>query len=173
MARFSGCSGVHNLALAEDVTQEALLRAMRTWSMGGIPANPPAWITQVAMNLARDALRHQRMASGKEGALLTHHEIMSGTAPAAWAPAQEVRDDQLRLIFVCCHPAIAPDAQVILALKVLGGFSTGEIARAFLSSEAAIEKQLTRTKHRIAEAALAQVGPEQTYLTRMLARTGT
>jgi DNA-directed RNA polymerase specialized sigma24 family protein len=57
--------GVHNLALAEDVAQEALLRALRNWSMGGVPANPSAWITQVAMNLARDALRHQRMATGK------------------------------------------------------------------------------------------------------------
>src|SRR5882757_866509 len=62
--------GVHNLALAEDVAQEAMLRALRTWSMGGIPANPSAWITQVAMNLGRDALRHQRMSAGKEPALV-------------------------------------------------------------------------------------------------------
>lgn len=152
--------GVHNLALAEDVTQEALLRAMRAWSMGGIPANPSAWITQVAMNLARDALRHQRMATGKEPALVTHHEQMLATPAVAWAPAHEIKDDQLRLMFVCCHPAVAPDAQVILALKVLGGFSVGEIARAFLSSDAAIEKQLTRTKQRIADAAIGFELPE-------------
>lgn len=152
--------GVQNLALAEDVAQEAMLRAMRAWSMGGIPANPSAWITQVAMNLGRDALRHRKMATGKEPALVTHHEQMLATPAVAWGAAHEIRDDQLRLLFVCCHPDIAPDAQVILALKVLCGFSTGEIARAFLSSEAAIEKQLTRTKQRIADAAIPFELPE-------------
>lgn len=149
--------GVNNFALAEDVAQEAMLRALRTWAMGGVPANPSAWITQVAMNLGRDALRRQRMAGGKEPALVTHLELGAPPAPSPAAAAerdQEIRDDALRLLFVCCHPSIAPDAQVILALKVLCGFGTGEIARAFLSSEAAIEKQLTRTKQRIAEAGL-------------------
>lgn len=160
--------GVHNLALAEDVAQEAMLRAMRSWSMGGIPANPSAWITQVAMNLARDALRHRKMATGKEPALVTHHEQMLATPAVAWGPAHEIRDDQLRLLFVCCHPEIAPDAQVILALKVLGGFSTGEIARAFLSTEAAIEKQLTRTKQRIADAGIPFELPEGADLTSRL-----
>ncbi len=152
--------GVHNLSLAEDVAQEAMLRALRTWSMGGVPANPSAWITQVAMNLARDALRHRKMATGKEAAIITHHEQMTATPAAAWEAAQEIRDDALRLMFVCAHPAIAPDAQVILALKILCGFSTGEIARAFLATEAAIEKQLTRTKQRIAEAGIGFELPE-------------
>lgn len=150
--------GVHNLSLAEDVAQEAMLRALRVWSMGGVPANPSAWITQVAMNLGRDALRHQRMAAAKEPALVTHHE-QQRPSPGPDSAAG-IRDDTLRLMFVCCHPAVAPDAQVILALKVLGGFSTGAIARAFLSSEAAIEKQLTRTKQRIADAAIPFALPE-------------
>ena len=77
-----------------------------------------------------------------------------------WGTSPEIRDDALRLMFVCCHPAIAPDAQVILALKVMCGFSTAEIARAFLNSEAAIEKQLTRTKRRIHEAGIAFDIPE-------------
>src|SRR5690606_7916919 len=80
--------GVHNLALAEDVAQEAMLRALRTWSMGGIPANPSAWITRVAMNLARDAMRHQRMATGKEEAIITHDEQMRATPAVAWETAQ-------------------------------------------------------------------------------------
>lgn len=160
--------GVHNLSLAEDVAQEALLRAFRTWSMGGIPANPSAWITRVAMNLARDALRHQRMSAAKEPALVTHHEQMRATPAVAWEAVQEIRDNTLRLMFVCCHPAIAPDAQVVLALKVLCGFSTGEIARAFLSSEAAIEKQLTRTKRRIQEAAIGFDIPDGEDLTPRL-----
>ncbi len=152
--------GVHNLALAEDVAQEAMLRALRTWSMGGVPPNPSAWITQVAMNLAKDHLRRQRMSASKEPAIITHHEQTMPTPAAAWESAQEIRDDQLRLMFVCCHPSVAPDAQVILALKIICGFSTAEIARAFLSSESAIEKQLTRTKQRIHEANLAFEIPE-------------
>ena len=144
--------GVHNLTLAEDVAQEALLRAMRTWSMGGVPPNPSAWITRVAMNLAKDALRHQRMSSHKEPAITTHIELTSAMPAAGGDEAHEIRDDTLRLMFVCCHPSLSPDAQVVLALKMLCGFSTAEIARAFFSSEAAIEKQLTRTKQRIRDA---------------------
>lgn len=144
--------GVHNLSIAEDVAQEAMLRALHSWSMGGVPANPSAWITRVAMNLARDTLRHQRMSGAKESAIVTHLEQMAPTPAAPVEGVQEIRDDALRLLFVCCHPEIASDAQVVLALKVLCGFSTGEIARAFLTSEAAIEKQLTRTKQRIQEA---------------------
>jgi RNA polymerase sigma-70 factor (ECF subfamily) len=152
--------GVHNLTLAEDVAQEAMLRALRSWSMGGVPANPSAWITRVAMNLARDALRHQRMSGGKEAAIGHHIEQTRSTAPAIGDTENEIADDALRLMFVCCHPSIAPDAQVVLALKTLCGFSVGEIARAFLTSEAAIEKQLTRTKQRIQNAGLAFDIPE-------------
>jgi RNA polymerase sigma-70 factor (ECF subfamily) len=146
--------GVHNLALAEDLAQEAMLRALRAWSMGGVPANPPAWIMRVAMNLATDALRHRNMSAAKEADIITHVEQMTPQAAVIGETAPEIRDDALRLMFVCCHPSIAPDAQVVLALKVLCGFSTGEIARAFLTSEAAIEKQLTRTKQRIAAAGI-------------------
>ena len=154
--------GVRNMSLAEDVAQEAMLRALRNWSMGGIPANPSAWITQVAMNLARDAMRHQRMSGAKESAIVYHFE--QSYAPPAVAVAMEatheIRDDALRLMFVCCHPSIAADAQVVLALKVMCGFSTGEIARAFLGTEAAIEKQLTRTKQRIQAAGIGFDLPE-------------
>lgn len=160
--------GVENLALAEDVAQEALLRALRTWSMGGFPANPSAWITQVAMNLARDALRHRRMSGSKETALQTHFEQMRSSPPAMAEDDNAIRDDALRLMFVCCHPLIAPDAQVVLALKVLCGFSTGEIARAFLTSDAAIEKQLTRTKQRIQNAGIGFDIPAGENLTARL-----
>lgn len=152
--------GVQNLSLAEDVAQEAMLRALRTWSADGVPPNPSAWITRVAMNLARDLLRHQRMSAGKEGAIVTHQEVTATTAPEAGEPSPEIRDDALRLMFVCCHPSVAADAQPVLALKVLCGFETREIARAFLSSEAAIEKQLTRTKQRIQDAGIGFEIPE-------------
>ena len=152
--------GVHQLTLAEDLAQEAMLRALHVWSMGGVPPNPSAWITRVAMNLAKDSLRHQRMSASKESAIGTHIEQTYATPTVAWENTQIIRDDALRLMFVCCHPSIAADAQVILALKVLCGFSTGEIARAFLSSEAAIEKQLTRTKQRIRDAGIGFELPE-------------
>lgn len=149
--------GVHNLSLIEDAVQEAMIRALRTWSMGGVPPNPSAWISRVAINLALDALRHDGMSASKEDAIAAYLEQTASAPPSADAVALEsdehvIRDDALRLLFVCCHPAISPDAQVVLALKVLGGFGTGEIARAFLATEAAIEKQLTRTKQRLRDA---------------------
>ncbi|MET0263091.1 MAG: DUF6596 domain-containing protein [Rariglobus sp.] len=152
--------GVENISLAEDIAQEALLRALRTWSMGGVPPNPAAWITRVAMNLAKDTLRHKSMSSSKETAIITHLEQTLPSPAIAAGTAPVICDDALRLIFVCCHPSVSPDSQVVLALKVLCGFSTGEIARAFLSSEAAIEKQLTRTKKRIQESNTAFEIPE-------------
>src|SRR5689334_13469701 len=89
--------GVQNLALAEDVAQEAILRALRTWSMGGIPPNPSAWIMRVAMNLARDAMRHQRMSGAKESAIVTHFEQMRSTPPSDGEGEHEIVDDTLRL----------------------------------------------------------------------------
>jgi len=112
------------------------------------------------MNLAKDALRHQRMSAAKEPAVITHIEQTYATPAVASENAHEIRDDALRLLFVCCHPSLTPDAQVVLALKVLCGFSTGEIARAFLTTESAIEKQLTRTKQRIRDANIGFVIPE-------------
>lgn len=151
--------GPQNLTLAEDVAQEAMLRALKSWSISGFPANPSAWITRVAMNLARDALRHRKMSLAKEPAVITHFEQMSSPAGTP-DPDQVIRDDALRLMFICCHPILTPDTQVALALKVLCGFSTGEIARAFLSSEAAVEKQLTRAKQKIRQAHLGFEIPE-------------
>ena len=165
--------GVHNLSLAEDIAQEALLRALRSWSMGGVPPNPAAWITRVAMNLAKDTLRHRRMSADKEAAIITHIE-QTLPASASFAPdaavdsSHTIRDDALRLLFVCCHPSVAADSQVVLALKVLCGFSTGEIARAFFASEAAIEKQLTRTKQRIQESNIAFELPDGAELSARL-----
>ncbi len=153
--------GPQHLTLAEDVAQEAMLRALHSWSMGGVPPNPSAWITRVAINLARDALRHGRMSGSKETAVLTHFEqTHSRGADQFGIDENEIHDDALRLMFICCHPSVSTDAQVMLALKVLCGFSTGEIARAFLSTEAAIAKQLTRTKQRIEAAGLGFGIPE-------------
>ncbi|MEO7725022.1 MAG: sigma factor, partial [Chthoniobacterales bacterium] len=110
--------GTQNLALAEDVAQEAMLRALRNWSMGGIPQNPSAWIMRVAMNLAKDVLRHQRMSATKEPAIITYLDQALAGSTLGKTSEHEIRDDALRLMFVCCQPAIATDAQVVLALKV-------------------------------------------------------
>src|SRR5690606_15086054 len=117
------------------------------------------------------ALRHRGMAAAKEDAI-PHHQthaqsgnVSTGAAiTAALADEDEIRDDTLRLLFVCCHPEIAPDAQAMLALKVICGFDTAEIARAFLGTEAAIEKQLTRTKQRLRTAGVGFDLPEGTDL---------
>ena len=161
--------GPQNFSLVEDVAQEALLRAMRTWSIGGFPPNPSAWITRVAINLARDTMRHRRMSASKEPGIITHFEQLLPDLPSGGdGDEHQIRDDTLRLMFVCCHPSIAPDAQVVLALKVLCGFSTAEIARAFMSKEAAIEKQLTRTKQRIRSGNVAFAIPESRELAARL-----
>ncbi|HTO02399.1 MAG TPA: DUF6596 domain-containing protein, partial [Opitutus sp.] len=160
--------GPGNLNLVEDVAQGALLQAMRTWSIGGVPPNPSAWITRVAINLARDTLRHRRMSFSKEPNIITHIEQMLPEAAPVGDGELEIRDDALRLMFVCCHPLLSSDAQVVLALKVLCGFSTSEIARAFLSSDAAIDKQLTRTKQRIRDANIAFEIPQGDELSARL-----
>ncbi|RYD69017.1 MAG: sigma factor, ECF subfamily protein, partial [Verrucomicrobiaceae bacterium] len=126
----------------------------------GYPDNPSAWITRVAMNLARDAMRHRNMSVAKEESVITHFEQTLSPAEIKGVAEHGFRDDSLRLMFVCCHPVLTADSQVVLALKVLCGFSTAEIARAFLINETAIEKQLTRTKQRIRSANIGFEIPE-------------
>ncbi|MCF3649729.1 RNA polymerase sigma factor [Synoicihabitans lomoniglobus] len=141
--------GMGNLTLVEDAVQEAMLRALRSWAMGGVPPNPSAWISRVAINYINEALRRGATAAAKQTAVGVHWETEATSAPAQSGTTEEINDDMLRLLFTCCHPVISTDAQAALALKVLCGFNLAEIARAFLASEAAIEKQLTRTKARL------------------------
>lgn len=164
--------GVQHLGLVEDVVQDAMLRALRTWSMGGVPANPSAWISRVAINLAVDALRHRGLTVAKEESVTQHFALFyTPAAPipaAAAADVDAVTDNTLRLLFVCCHPILPADAQAALALKILGGFNLAEIASAFFSTEAAIEKQLTRTKQRLRDAQVPFALPEAADLTPRL-----
>ncbi|MDD5199055.1 MAG: sigma-70 family RNA polymerase sigma factor [Terrimicrobiaceae bacterium] len=141
--------GVEHLELAEDVVQEALSRALQTWPYYGVPKNPPAWIMRVSRNLALDHVRRATTFRNKETAIANFLEHMDAGEPVF--SEDEIRDDSLRLMFVCCHPEVSQEAQVALALKTLCGFSHGEIAQAFLSSEAAIAKRLTRARQRIQE----------------------
>jgi len=141
--------GFEHLTLAEDVVQEALARALQTWPFYGVPKNPAAWIMRASRNLALDVVRRQKVFREKEAEIaLLADRGDSDSSPAVFSD-QEIADDRLRMMFVCCHPLVPADAQVALALKVLGGFGVGEIARAFLTTEAAIAKRLTRAKQKI------------------------
>ncbi len=144
--------GIEHLTLAEDVVQEALARALQTWPFHGVPDNPAAWIMRAARNLALDVVRREKVFREKEAELTRLLDRPSDVPDAAQVADQEIADDRLRLMFVCCHPLIPAEAQVALALKTLCGFSPAEIANAFLTTEAAIAKRLTRAKQRIHEA---------------------
>jgi RNA polymerase sigma-70 factor (ECF subfamily) len=138
--------GIERLDLVEDAMQEAIIRALRLWPHLGIPDNPVAWLIQVAKNRILDQLRRENKATGAVNEI----EIpVAGEFDAAFA--NEIRDDQLRMIFTCCHPLVPQDGQIALTLKTVGGFSVSEIARAFLAREPSIAKTLTRAKQRLRE----------------------
>ena len=144
--------GIEHLSLAEDVVQEALARALQTWPFYGVPKNPSAWIMRASRNLALDVVRRRKVFQNKQAEIIRLMDRQSTAPDEAIFSEDEISDDRLRLMFVCCHPAIPADAQVALALKTLGGFGVTEISRAFLTSDAAIAKRLTRAKQKIREA---------------------
>ncbi|HEV3214179.1 MAG TPA: sigma-70 family RNA polymerase sigma factor [Vicinamibacterales bacterium] len=140
--------GVHNLALAEDVVQDAFCRALEVWKFRGVPQNPSAWLMATAKNRAIDVLRRERTARTfapelgrwleSEWTLVPLVEEQFGT--------NAVRDDLLRMMFSCCHPRLPEEAQVALVLHILCGFSVSEVAAAFLSTGAATQKRISRAK---------------------------
>jgi len=144
--------GVHNLALAEDVVQDAFCRALEVWKFRGMPENPSAWLMATAKNRALDVLRRERTAR-------TFAPELSRMLESEWtlAPAVEelfgayaIKDGQLRMMFSCCHPRLPEEAQVALMLHILCGFSVDEVAGAFVSSNDAIEKRISRAKKALA-----------------------
>src|SRR5256714_856811 len=148
--------GIEHLNLAEDVVQEALGRALQTWPYRGMPENPSAWIMRASRNLALDVIRREKVFRGKEAEIARLIESGRSSTPQAVSFSEdEIADDRLRMIFVCCHPVIPPEAQIALALNTLCGFNIPEISRAFLTSEAATAKRLTRAKQKIREAGIA------------------
>jgi RNA polymerase sigma-70 factor (ECF subfamily) len=152
VAILTGLFGLDHLTLAEDVVQEALARAFQTWPYYGVPDNPSAWIMRTARNLALDVVRREKVFHEKEPEIVRLMDRDGPGPDSAIFPEQEIADDRLRMMFVCCHPQIPSEAQVALALKTLGGFSVTEISRAFLTTDAAIAKRLTRAKQKIREA---------------------
>lgn len=145
--------GVHNLALAEDVVQDAFCRALEVWSFRGVPDNPSAWLMAVAKNRALDILRRQRTANtfAPELGRLLESEWTRAPIVDEILAADAIQDNMLRMMFSCCHPRLSEAAQVALILNILCGFSVDEIASAFTSSHAAIEKRIVRSKKVLAE----------------------
>jgi RNA polymerase sigma factor (sigma-70 family) len=144
--------GVHNLALAEDVVQDAFCRALEVWKFRGVPENPSAWLMATAKNRALDVLRRERTArtfAPEFGRLLESEWTLAPVVEELFG-ATAIKDDQLRMMFSCCHPKLAEEAQVALVLHILCGFGVTEIAGAFLSSTAAIEKRISRAKRVLA-----------------------
>ena len=145
--------GVHNLALAEDVVQEAFCRALEVWKFRGVPENPSGWLMATAKNLALDVLRRQRTAqtfAPELGRLLESEWTLAPAVEELFA-SDAIQDGMLRMMFSCCHPRLSEEAQVALILNILCGFSVDEIASAFVSSHAAIEKRIPRAKKVLAE----------------------
>ena len=151
MAHLARLLGPAQIDLAEEAVQEAMLRALQVWPHQGMPENAAAWLFRVAQNAAIDAIRHRRMLGDKTDAIvreLTRSAVFVDCDPDL---EEQLRDDELRMIFMCCHPGIGTDSSVALSLKTVGGFSVREIARAFLADEAAIAQRLVRAKRQIRE----------------------
>ncbi|BBY04287.1 RNA polymerase sigma factor [Mycobacterium seoulense] len=159
LARWSG-----DLAIAEDAVQEACAEALRSWDRDGVPDNPGGWLVTVARNRARDRLRRESVRPGKELAAVID-EIRARTDHTDPSP---VRDDELRMMFTCAHPALDRQSQLALTLRLVSGLTVAEIARALLQTEAAIGQRITRAKNKVRHANIplrvppAELLPERT-----------
>jgi len=152
-----------DIDLAEDAMQEALATALERWPRDGVPDRPGAWLMTTARNKALDHLRRERTrATAREAALRLN--IDDDDDPTLALDSTSIGDDRLALLFTCCHPALAPEARVALTLRLIGGLTTPEIARAFLVHESTMAQRLVRAKHKIRAARIPIRVPPQPLL---------
>jgi RNA polymerase sigma factor (sigma-70 family) len=149
-----------DIDLAEEIVQEAFEQALERWPGTGTPDRPGAWLLTTARRRAIDRLRRSRLADSKAEAIAYETALTAGDEIPDVTDPETIADDRLRLVFTCCHPGLPPDSRVALTLKLVGGLSTGEIARAFLVPEPTIAQRLVRAKRTIRERALPYEVPE-------------
>jgi RNA polymerase sigma factor (sigma-70 family) len=160
---------LRDVPLAEDVTQETLVAALEHWPAAGIPERPGAWLMTVARRVALDHLRRSRMLSRKHEMVARDLEQEQQAMPDFDAALDDdIGDEMLRLIFTACHPLLSPDARTALALRMVCGLTTGEIARAFLLPEATIAQRIVRAKRTLSESGLAYETPRGEQLSARL-----
>jgi RNA polymerase sigma factor (sigma-70 family) len=166
---------VRDVGVAEELAQDALVAALERWPLDGLPAKPGAWLMTTALNRALDHLRHRQMADARHGDIASDLQAMEAHVVPDFSDAIDQRrehavlgDDLLRLIFTACHPLLSPEARVALTLKLLGGLTTGEIARAYLVPEPTIAQRIVRAKRALADAQVPFEVPQGEQLTERL-----
>jgi len=150
---------LRNVGLAEEIAQDAWVAALEQWIDAGVPENPGAWLMATAKNRAIDQLRRHQLVERKS-ALMMHDPDLLASTQLGEEGADSIADDLLRLIFAACHPVLSMEGRVALTLRLVGGLTAAEIARAFLTSEAAIQQRIVRAKRTLSEARVPFEVPE-------------
>ncbi len=160
---------VHDIGLAEELAQDALVIALEKWPESGVPDNPGAWLMGTAKHRAVDAMRRQGTLERKQTEIARELEIQQGLEVDLGSNLDDhIGDDLLRLIFISCHPVLSTEARTALTLRLLGGLTTSEIARAFLTSEATVAQRIVRAKRTLAEAEIPfEVPPQEEFSERL------